>query len=114
MPRSALPDYWKDKTHTDWPWPFKWVPRAWTSFNTGIFGKPPKKLLGNGWMGELDGVAFPKPVPKPGQWLIAWPPYVAFTTKGGWHVRAGCRYDDLDLYYTVPTFANKQIAEYKK
>ena len=31
-------------THDDYPWPFKWVPRSWTSF---MLLRPPVMILGN-------------------------------------------------------------------
>lgn len=43
MPNSALPDWWKGKRHNDWPWPFSWIPRAWTSFK--LF-QPPIVIFG--------------------------------------------------------------------
>jgi len=44
----------------------------------------------------------------PVQLKNGWPlflPYLAFTTKSGTHFRIGCRWDDVDHYYTFPSFA---------
>lgn len=43
MPDSALPENLKGKKHTDWTWPFCYIPRGWTAFK---FFQPPKMLLG--------------------------------------------------------------------
>lgn len=42
-PKSALPPHLRDKNHSDWPWVFRYIPRAWTSFKF----PPPILLWGN-------------------------------------------------------------------
>lgn len=111
---SCLPPHLQGKRHDDWPWPLSYVPRAWTSFCRGSFARPPRKLWGTtaskfdfprlGWP-----FSYPQPIPKPGHWHAAWPPYFALTTSAGWHFRIGARYDDVDLYYTMPSIAFKKI-----
>lgn len=104
MSDKCLPVFLKRARHDDWPWPLRYIPRAWTSF----CGNPPDKLLGNqfetavDWKGKV--VLYPKPIPPPGQWQISWPPYVAVTLKNRWHFRAGVRWDDTDFYFTFPSF----------
>ena len=63
----------------------------------------------------MDGHPGITPLPQRGEWQLSlvqerkgWPiyvPYFAFTTKGGWHFRVGCRWDTVDHYYTYPTLA---------
>ena len=101
--------------HIDWPWPFRWVPRRWTTF----VGMPPRMLWGNApkiphpWADGRGGgweTWIPKPIPDPGQWWIGTPPYLAFQTSGGWYFRIGFRYDDVDQYFTLAF----TIKHYKK
>ena len=110
MPRECLPDHLKHEHHKDWRWPLCYIPRAWTSWCRGRhFGYPPELLRGNCWTGKQGIWVYPKPIPQPGQWQLSSPFYFAFTTKAGWHFRFGCRYDDVDFYYTVPSLALKRI-----
>jgi hypothetical protein len=88
--------------HTDWPWPFRFIPRKWTAVPSTT---PPKQLAGN-TTGNLD-------VPKPGEWTVAWPPYVAYTSPSGLHFRLGARFDYNDAYYQIPAFTVKRIGEKK-
>ncbi len=82
--------------HTDWIWPFSYIPRTWTSF----LGKPPRKLLGTS--------PEAKPIPDSG-WELLWPLYFAARSKGGWYIRIGIRWDDVDQYYTWPSFTIKHF-----
>ena len=60
-----------------------------------------------------------KPLPEKGTWHISaaqvrrgWPiflPYFAVTARAGYHLRIGARWDDVDGYYTFPTFAMKKL-----
>jgi hypothetical protein len=72
--------------HNDWPWPFKYIPRSWTSWPSN---NPPKQLLGN--VNVAGGEHLDEPAP--GHWDIAWPPYFALVTSGKWFFRIGIRYD---------------------
>lgn len=103
MPDSALPPNLQGKRHWDYPWPLKWVPRAWTSFKWG----KPKKVFGN--------QADVKPIGDRGTWQVSrypdgpwWAWYFAFTTSGGLHFRVGARYDDVDDYTDFPSIAVKR------
>lgn len=33
MPKSALPKHLQNRLHEDFPWPFSFIPRAWTAFD---------------------------------------------------------------------------------
>lgn len=116
MSAECLPDHLKDKRHDDWPWPFSLVPRAWTSY----CGKPPKKVAGNQALSTvvIDWVSYdyPKPIPPFGQWHRAeadmwFSFYFALTSKLGWTFRFGSRYDDVDHYYTFPSFKIGSVVE---
>lgn len=91
--------------HDDWPWPFSYIPRRWTAFDSDI---PPVKLCGTETDPHLD-------IPEQGKWVIAGvgeiklPLYFALTTNSGWHFRIGIRYDFLDRYYTFPSFTIKKL-----
>jgi hypothetical protein len=113
---SALPAHLKGKAHDDYWLPgTRWVPRSATSMR---LVEPPVMVLGSDGhpsAAGLDGARGPKPIPPPGQWQASlvqvkagWPlvlPYVALTTSEGLHFRFGARWDDVDHYYTFPTFA---------
>lgn len=86
--------------HTDWPWPFSFIPRSW---NAWASNKLPKQLLGNA-KGHLD-------IPAPGEWTIDWPPYVAIHRFSGWYARFGIRYDYVDHYYTFPALTIKKYVK---
>lgn len=111
--------------HTDWMWPFSMIPRGLTSYEAESV---PKKIAGNAktehlreldeWgneslvlSGPLAMKPYPKPIPVKGEWWIGWPPYIAITTKGGWHIRLGIRFDDVDLYYAWPSVTIKKVKE---
>ncbi len=113
----CLPDQLKGKLHEDFFFPsIRWIPRAATAF---CFAEPPIKLLGNQnyWEDAKNGELGPKPIPPPGQWQLTvvqvkkgWPlyiPYFALTTKKGTHFRIGCRWDDADNYYVLPSIGFK-------
>jgi hypothetical protein len=84
--------------HTDWPWPFSLIPRRWNAVPSE---HEPVQLLGTA-SGHLD-------IPDRGTWTIAWPIYVALTSRKGWHFRFGIRYDYIDRYYTFPSFTIKKL-----
>lgn len=88
--KETLPKHLQNRLHDDWPWPFKYIPRAWTSFNIGY----PVLLNGNGlrfpsdfdeivWIGSIPtiylgiwpngfGKSFhPKPITSPGSWQLS-------------------------------------------
>lgn len=83
--------------HTDWIFPFSLIPRSWTAWESDT---PPRKLCGN--------AKTVKPIPDSGEWLLSWPLYFAFQTKGGIHGRIGIRWDDVDHYYQFPSFTLKR------
>ena len=106
MPKECLPPHLQDKLHNDWPWPFNKISRNTTSF----CGEPPTLVEGDTL----------KPIPRPGQFTRqianlhpdtpAWVPrtYYAITYANGIHVRIGTRFDDIDGYYTYPSFTVKK------
>ena len=104
--------HWKEVSgyHSDWIWPLRFVPRSWTA----IHGAPPHKSLGTTPLEdvEFNGAMFryPPPIPPPGCWhLTTWPPYIGISTRSGWHLRIGFRYDDIDGYYSWPSFTLKKF-----
>ncbi len=84
--------------HNDWPWPFRYIPRRWTAWNSE---KPPTRLLGSA-TGHLD-------ITPTGTWALTWPPYLTLRTRKGWHFRIGIRYDYTDHYYTITFPTIKKI-----
>jgi hypothetical protein len=93
MPKSCLPEHLKNERHRDWPWPFKYIPRAWNAF----CGKGPADI--RGWK---------DPIPLPGmyRWHLwdmegSFRPYFAYTFQSGLHFRTGFRWDDVDGYYNL-------------
>ncbi|MBI4160745.1 MAG: hypothetical protein HY506_02445 [Candidatus Yanofskybacteria bacterium] len=107
----------KGKLHQDYYFEFlRWIPFAWTSW---CFEEPPILIAGNQnyWEKLPGGSAGPKPLPRPGEWQLSiiqikrgWPlffPYFSFTTQDGLHFRIGCRWDDIDSYFVLPSFAIK-------
>ena len=107
MSKKCLPEWLKNAKHDDYIWPLCYIPRSWNAFCSGMFSKVPKLLFGNGRRSRWQGKIYPLAVPAPGQWVLCWPLYFAFTTKKGFHVRIGARYDKYDLYYTCPSVAAK-------
>lgn len=116
--QCPLPEAIAVGVHTDYRFEFfQSVPRSYTS---RCFVSPPILILGNQehWARDRAGVIGPKPIPRKGEWQLSlvqwrqgWPvilPYFALTTIGGWHFRIGPRWDDIDHYYTFPSFAIKQ------
>ncbi len=113
---EALPINLKGKNHTDYIWPFSYIPRAWTSFavpwrpikllgnqkkrmistNTfsyyGIDPIPPKPRKGINW--SIQGI-------KLAEWLPNLSLYFTMTTHSGWHFSIGIRYDSVDDYYQL-------------
>ena len=116
---KCLPDSLKGKSHNDYYLPgTRWIPRSVTSW---CMEEPPIQLLGNQkrQAHAQDGTTGPKPIPEAGEWQVSavqmkkgWPlflPYVAITTKSGRHFRIGCRWDDVDHYYTFPSIAIAKV-----
>lgn len=111
MPNSALPQHLRGKLHNDWPWPFCYIPRAWTSYK---LMQPPKVILG---YQVIDWTMYPpngKKGPNPCQrhkwsWYLSWPLYFTITFPNKWYMRAGCRWDDNDFYFTIPSFDFKKV-----
>lgn len=104
---SALPEHLRSANHPDYVISvLRGIPRKVTSCH---FVEPPIKILGN---------ASVKPISKPGSWQLSavqvkkdWPfffPYFAFTFNGV-HFRVGCRWDNVDHYYTMPSIALKKF-----
>jgi hypothetical protein len=101
--------------HTDWPWPFKWVPRSWTAVRWG----PPKMIWGD-QIRKRKPVGqdrwAPAPIGEPSSFQVSrypgapgplkyLPLYLAISLPkdtNGWyrHFRLGCRWDDVDGYCT--------------
>ncbi len=133
MGKDCLQGHQGSPLHADWWWPLNKIPRAWTSFGRSYlwgwldFSRPPRYLFGNlshrsdsGDWGEYrdqDGALhfYPKPVPRPRKWYVAWPFYFAWTFDlfCRWRglLRFGCRYTEVTKggeidpglsYYTVP------------
>ena len=110
MGNSCLPKNLKGKNHWDWPWPLSYIPRSWTSYCLGK--RPPEKILGNQKQMRYCEVYKhlpnkkrygPAPIGEPGTWLFAMPFFIGFTLKNGWHFHMGARWDDVDVYYTIPS-----------
>jgi len=100
MPRECLPDHLKDAKHTDWPWPFSYIPRAWNAY----CGQGPYWVEAPGYQN--------RPIPDPGFKSAHYfdkngesRPYSAVTYKNGYHVRRGYRWDDSDFYYNYVVFS---------
>jgi len=106
MPRSALPVHLRDKLHDDWTWPFSLISRNWTSYK--LF-QPPVVIVGRRVKDWVKGG--PNPCQRYAwSWYISWPLYFTITFgKSGWYMRIGCRWDDVDSYYTIPSFVIKKI-----
>jgi hypothetical protein len=83
--------------HSDWPKPFRWVPRRWTTW------VGPAPSLADVIAGE---VTLMKPIPQNGEWYVL-RGYMASTTREGIHNRLGWRYDDIDNYFEFPSFTVK-------
>jgi hypothetical protein len=116
---DALPENLKYKRHDDYPYPFKYIPRAWTAFKVDW---PPVVLIGNMKpKQQVCGWYCPDPIGKPGQWsiqgikLFKWLPYIAlfFTVTtpfkwgwlGAWHFSVWVRADTSDAYFQAFRFA---------
>jgi hypothetical protein len=113
---ECLPEGLKERTHDDFPGPLKALKRKHNVF-CGV--QPPKKVWGN--TDHREWQSRPKPVPLFGDSTLAqaqlptkaWNIMLltfAYTSKNGWHFRLGqFRWDDVDDYYTFPTFTVKRI-----
>lgn len=106
MPNSALPPHLQGRLHEDWTFPFNLVPRAWTSYK--LF-QPPRLLFGYKVLDWTKGG--PNPCQRHAwSWYVSWPLYFTITFGNtGWYMRIGCRWDDNDEYYTIPSFVIKRI-----
>lgn len=80
--------------HKDWPKPFQWVKRT---LNVWI---GPGPTLNDVIVGNATEM---KPIPNHGEWYVI-RGYGAATTVDGIHDRWGWRYDDIDSYWTFPSF----------
>lgn len=97
-------------THTDWPWVFSRIPRAWNAIDYEV---EPVKICGNTEPGEhLD-------VPQPGHWVIAGfgrvkvPVHFACQTKGRRYLRLSLlrfNYAENERYYSVCSFGYKNYS----
>ena len=113
---KGLPPHLIDAPHDDWEWPMSLIPRAWTSFTGPNYPQPPELYYGDSGHPGENGDR--KPIPMPGHWFYGAVlykgeiplPYIAITTKGGWHARFGFRWDDIDGYYAFPDFTIKDIS----
>jgi hypothetical protein len=106
------------KLHEDFPRYLRWIPRSATSWR---MVQPPLMILGNQttYCAARNGKSGPRAVPARGEWQISlvqvrvrWPfflPYFAATLGNGWHARFGCRWDELDAYYSVPSVTVKKL-----
>lgn len=121
--QAVLPAHLRNRRHWDYIWPLRVIPRWATSYDWGV----PKKLLGNQTLVRKQkgvGKKGPGPIGEPGTWQISrfpdapWPiswlpSYFALTTKKGWHVRIGARWDDVDGYITFPAPAIRKPKLYR-
>lgn len=85
--------------HADWPEALRWIPRTVTTW----VGLPPVIIDGN--------TQDPKPIPDRGKWYVA-RGFFTMTTEDGIHIRFGFRYDDVDGYYSFPSFTVKKFANH--
>lgn len=104
--------------HFDWLF-FK-LPRTWTTWWAPY---PPRKIRGNAdeviW-DSGDGLEhwYCKPIPAPGQWFenpgrtYDITGYRASTDENGGINRSGARFDDVDDYYTYPSFRAGSITDF--
>jgi len=116
MPNSALPKHLQNRPHEDWTFPFKYIPRAWTSFK---LSQPPKLLFGRkvlDWTSRKytsTGVSLAGPDPtQKSKWAFAfsWPFHFTISFGStGYYMRVGFRWDTIDEYYTFPAFVIKDI-----
>ena len=84
--------------HTDFIWPFSYIPRAWTAHKSC---KPPITVFGNDHDADADDV------PDPGHKVFQFSPkygfMFSFQTKHHFLFRFGTmRYDFVDHYYEWP------------
>lgn len=110
MSRKALPDHLKDKLHDDYIWPFKYIPRSFTSY---ILTQPPKLIWGRkvlDWTSRKYNKSSNKTLcgPDPCQktkWAFAltWPLHFTITFNR-FYLRIGARWDSVDEYFTVVAF----------
>lgn len=115
-----LPKHLEKARHSDWIFPFSYIPRAWTAVDWG----EPKKLLGNQ---PLEGGIL-KPIGPAQTWQISYYPkaplwakitglafYVAYSGKRGEdgkfrHFRCGTRRDNIDGYSTILSIASRRYS----
>lgn len=127
MPDSALPPHLRETKHWDYPKWFRWIPRAWTSFDWGA----PKKILGNQEEKRLhsgSGGWAPAPIGEANSWQLSYYPdapwwakvtglalYMAYSGRRGEdgkfrHFRVGSRWDDVDSYTTILSAASRKYS----
>ena len=115
--RTCLPEKLQDQLHKDYPRGLQWISRRATSW---CMVQPPTMVLGNQTnYSSTEGSSGPEAIPNRGQWQFSFVrvkkgiplflPYFAVTTTSGWHGRAGCRWDQLDKYYSFPSGTIKMI-----
>ncbi len=106
MPRECLPPHLQDELHTDWIWPFSYVPRAWNAY------------CGKGPIWETGPEYQSKPIPDRGfKSAHTWDSaafgehrsYWAITYSNGLHIRHGYRWDNVDNYYNYVVFTAKVV-----
>jgi len=116
---NCLPIQNRNRNHDDFPKGLQWIPRKVTAF---CETHTPQMILGNQtltWVGK-DGLVGPRPIPEIHKFQISlirfdstpWPvflPYFAIHLSNRIHIRAGCRWDDLDSHYIWPSFTIKHI-----
>lgn len=113
--KQHLPSHLQEQRHSDYSIPgTHWIPRSATSWH---YQTPPILIAGRCSTLTADryGQTCPKPIPKKGEWyfaivpikkeLLLFLPYFAGTTETELHFRIGCRWDDVDFYYTFPSIA---------
>lgn len=116
--QKNLPEHLADQKHWDWPWPFKYIPRSWNAVCWGA----PKKIFGN--QTPEDGVL--KPIGQPNTFQFSYYPQAPWWAKitglafyaaysgdrkedGKYrHFRLGGRYDDVDDYTNLLSFATRR------
>lgn len=115
MSKRCLPPKLKNAKHWDYPKGLKWIPRSWTSY---CFGRKAPRLIAGNQKSQRVSEDFkkgfqrgPAPIGEAGSFQISWPPYLAFTTKGGRHFHIGARWDDVDGYYSFPSIMVKRFSD---
>lgn len=98
--------------HNDYKGILKRIPRWMTSY----LWRPTIKLFGSAPLVEKiykgKTYMYPKPIPDRGQYWVGlglwYIPTFALQTKGGIYMRGPTRFDDIEDYHTIPSFAFKR------